>query len=83
MIREANGKAAFEDRDMPPAWAAIGAPLVGVPLLVLLLTLMGPGETIHVPEPDGAARIEAVEALPADQGIEFDMIRVDSGLREG
>ena len=83
MIRETNDKAAFENRDMPPAWAAIGAPLVGVPLLVLLLTLMGPSETTYVPEPDGAARIEAVEALPADQGIEFDRIRVDSALREG
>lgn len=83
MMREANDKAASENRDMPPAWAAIGAPLVGVPLLVLLLTLMGPNETTYVPEPDGAARIEAVEALPADQGIEFDMIRVDSALREG
>ena len=83
MIREPNDKAAFENRDMPPAWAAIGAPLVGVPLLVPLLTLMGPSETTHVPEPDAAARVEAVEALPTDQGIEFDLIRVDSALREG
>jgi hypothetical protein len=68
---------------MPPAWAAIGAPLIGVPLLVVLLALMGPSETANVPDGDGAAGIEAVEALPVDQGIELRVVRVDGALREG
>ncbi len=44
-----------------PWWAAIGAPLVGVPLMVALLTLAAPQEDAPVGEPEIGVRTEQVE----------------------
>ncbi len=44
-----------------PLWAAIGAPLVGVPLMVALLSLAAPAETAPPGEPDAGIKTEQVE----------------------
>ena len=43
-----------------PWWVALGAPLVGVPLMVALLTLASPQEKAPVAEPEIGVRTEQV-----------------------
>ena len=76
-------RAGIEHRDGPPAWAAIGAPLVGVPLLVMLLAVATPADRAPASEPDGAARTEALEVQPADADLDPDRVELDGTLREG
>ncbi len=53
-----------------PIWAAIGAPLVGVPLLVALLSLTAPEPMAPSVEPGVSVVPEQVEVLPAEQTID-------------
>jgi hypothetical protein len=57
------------DRSAVPWWAAFGAPLVGVPLLVGLLALGSAGHHATQSEPDPGFTVEQSEALQA--GIEL------------
>ena len=50
-----------------PLWAVIGAPLVGVPLMVALLSLVAPAETAPTGEPWAGFETQQVEAQEADQ----------------
>jgi hypothetical protein len=70
-------------RDGPSAWAVIGAPLVGVPLLVMLLAVTAPADPAPEFDPEGAIRTEAVEVLPADVELNADEAALDSVVREG
>ena len=53
-----------------PLWAAIGAPLVGVPLMVALLALAAPATTAPTGEPDAGIKTEQVEAQAVDHTID-------------
>lgn len=69
-------------REGPSVWAAVGAPLVGVPLLVTLLALVAPADG-PASAPDDEERTEAIEAMPADVALELDGVEVEVVLREG
>ena len=45
----------------PPLWALIGAPLVGVPLMVALLALTAPAAPVPAGDTEGVIRTEQVE----------------------
>ena len=49
-----------------PLWALIGAPLVGVPLMVALLSLVAPAETAPPGEPEAGVKTEQVEVQAVD-----------------
>lgn len=51
----------IDEKKGAPWWAAIAAPLVGVPLMVALLTLASPEENAPVGEPEIGVRTEQVE----------------------
>ena len=53
-----------------PLWAAVGAPLVGVPLMVALLALATPAATVPTGEPDAGAKTEQVEVQTVDQMLD-------------
>ncbi len=53
------------ERGDVPFWAAIGAPLVGVPLMVALLALTAPKQETPVDGPEAGATTEHV----ADQAV--------------
>lgn len=57
------------DESAVPWWAAFGAPLVGVPLLVGLLALGSPDATVEAapPVPDASLTSEQVEVPPAPE----------------
>lgn len=55
-----------------PWWAAFGAPLLGVPILVGLLALGSPGQASTAPaEADAVFSTEQVEASPATVTLEM------------
>ncbi len=64
----------ISERREVPFWAAIGAPLIGVPLMVALLALTAPKQETPVDAPEASVTTEQVEdqvvdhayGLPAD-----------------
>lgn len=63
-------KAHLDDKSAVPVWAAVGVPLIGVPLMVALLALTSPRET---PATDHEAVVgtEQVELQNVDQEKEM------------
>ena len=59
-----------------PWWAAVGAPLVGVPLMVALLALTSPEEKAQVGEPEVGFGTEQVET-PVVHPTEFDVAYIE------
>ena len=65
-----------------PLWAALGAPLIGVPLMVALLALTGPKQETPVDAPEASATTEHCEnqvvdhesGLPPDMGKQADTV---------
>lgn len=58
----------LDNRQPVPWWAAIGAPLVGVPLLVGLLALASPKADTSG-EIDSAVTVEQIDLQPVEQEI--------------
>ena len=56
----------IRERGDVPLWAAIGAPLIGVPLMVALLALTAPKQETPVDGPEASATTEHV----ADQTVD-------------
>jgi hypothetical protein len=55
-----------------PLWAAVGAPLLGVPLMVALLSLVAPAQDAPATEPEASHTTEQVEVQPVDRTIGTD-----------
>ena len=64
-------KAHMKQERAAPLWAAVGAPLLGVPLMVALLAFTVSVET-PVVEPDAAVCTEQVEVQAVDRPLELD-----------
>lgn len=57
-----------------PWWAVIGAPLVGVPLIVGLLALAAPERDASGADTDPDFAVEQVEREPASSSLEARMV---------
>lgn len=66
-----------------PLWAAIGAPLIGVPLMVALLALAAPADRTGVGEPAAGVTTEQVDVHSADRTIELGTDETEHPLRRG
>jgi hypothetical protein len=51
-------------------WAAIGAPLIGVPLMVALLAFVDPAGEPSSVETDVGAKVEQVEVQTVDRQVD-------------
>ena len=58
-----------------PWWAVIGAPLVGVPLLVALLSLVAPQSSAEMIEPENGQATEQMEVTTV--GLDADVSAAD------
>jgi hypothetical protein len=52
-----------------PVWAAIGAPLIGVPLMIVLLAIAAPARPVS-PEAEVGTKSEQVEVRAADHQVD-------------
>lgn len=73
-------KAHLNDRSAAPVWAAIGAPLLGVPLMVALLALAAPGDGGSV-DVDSSITTERLDVQEVEVPIEIE--NVEEPLRRG
>ncbi|MDH3270751.1 MAG: hypothetical protein OEN56_05430 [Gemmatimonadota bacterium] len=73
----------MDSRRSAPAWAAVGAPLVGVPILVALLALATPAPDLPENGPDTVVRIEQIEALPVGAAGECEAALQDGVMKNG
>lgn len=73
-------KAHLNDKTSVPMWAAIGAPLLGVPLMVALLALAVPGDRAHA-DFDAGVTSEQFDVQGVEQPIEVEA--VEEPLRRG
>ena len=51
----------ISEKKAAPSWVAVGAPLVGVPLMVALLTLASPQTKVPLGETEGGVWTEQVQ----------------------
>ena len=63
-------KARIDNRKSIPWWAALGAPLVGIPLLVALLALTAPAEQISAIDEDAVVHSEQLEVQTVEHAVE-------------
>ena len=56
----------ISERREVPLWAVLGAPLIGVPLMVALLALTAPKQDTQLDAPEADATAEQVEDQVAD-----------------
>lgn len=66
-----------------PLWAVLGAPLVGVPLMVALLALSAPAQEAPREELDAGVATEQVEVQPIDRAIEAPVDCATAHLKNG
>lgn len=75
-------RAGMNDMNEPPIWAAVVAPLLGVPLLVAFLALVAPQDGPR-PEPEATVQTEGLQSHQVGQETGPDLLDLDSVLREG
>ena len=75
--------ARIDDERAIPFWAAIGAPLVGVPLMVALLALAAPSKEAAVVPLDMGVSTEQVEVQQVDQLIDRCDDDAGTALKQG
>jgi hypothetical protein len=63
----------IDSRRAVPFWAALGAPLIGIPLMVALLAFAGPSDRAPTDAPEALFSTETVEAQPVDRTIEDEL----------
>jgi hypothetical protein len=66
-----------------PAWAALGAPLIGIPLMVALLALAGPSDRTPADAHDALMSTETVEAQAVAHDIDEEAATAIHSLRNG
>ena len=54
-----------------PMWAALGVPLIGIPLMVALLALTAPVGGAPTAEPKATVQVERVEARSVDHTVDI------------
>lgn len=64
--------ARIDDRKAAPAWAAIGAPLIGIPVLVGLLALATPHRETVERDPAAVTGTEAATVVTAEPFEPYD-----------
>lgn len=69
-------QAHIDQESAVPWWAAFGAPLIGVPLMILLLALIAPGEAV------GTKGDVEVEVEYVTEQVEVEAIGVSAELPE-
>jgi len=60
----------ISERRAAPMWAVLGAPLLGVPLMVFMLSLAVPATATPGVAPEAEQTIEQVEVLTVDNEVE-------------
>jgi hypothetical protein len=65
-------QAHIEKERAVPLWAAVGAPLLGIPLMVALLSLVAPVQDAPATEPDASQTTEQMEVEAVDRTIGTD-----------
>lgn len=65
-------QAHIEKERAVPLWAAVGAPLLGIPLMVALLSLVAPAQDAPVTERDASQTTEQVDVQAVDRTIGTD-----------
>ena len=73
----------IEEKRSVPIWAAIGAPLLGVPLMVALLALTATVERAPAGEAEMGARTEQIEVQTVERAIEPGSGCVEASLKRG
>jgi hypothetical protein len=53
-----------------PMWAALGVPLIGIPLMVALLALTAPVGTAPTAEPEATVQVEQVDVQSVDHTVD-------------
>jgi hypothetical protein len=60
----------IDDKRPVPLWAALGAPLVGIPLMVAILAVAAPSNATGTVEPEAGSQTEQMEASVADWAVD-------------
>jgi len=66
-----------------PWWAAVAAPMIGIPLLVALLAVAGPRESAEVVIEGEATEVMEFEARSIDHDLVIEVAPADGSLHEG
>jgi hypothetical protein len=53
-----------------PMWAALGVPLIGIPLMVALLALTAPVGDAPTAEPEATVQVEQVDVQSVDHTVD-------------
>ena len=66
-------KAHIDQASAVPWWAAFGAPLIGVPLMILLLALGAPGDAVGTDDGEVEAGYVAEKVEVENIGVSIDL----------
>ncbi|MDA0329883.1 MAG: hypothetical protein O2958_12860 [Gemmatimonadetes bacterium] len=66
-------QAHIDNKKSVPLWAIVGAPLIGVPLMVALLALTTPAGVPEATDIEAGIEIEQVDVQSVEQTIDVDI----------